>query len=279
MKLGSINSSISLFKKGTTSGGSRSFFFFKKKLPLIIKIRKLMIKNKNNSGRNNTGSIVVNTRKSTNKNYSKPTLNYKFRTLKISFVANFVLLPKVNKLISLVILSCGSVTFLQATATHELFSLTRFKSAFKKKWDFQAKDTIFSNYTIFKYSFFTLGLLPKNKPISLIESLPNKGIKYVRSTGSFGKTLKMNSLTGTALVKLPSGVKKVFSTYSIASLGNVALSAQKKCKVNKAGFLSNFGKKSKVRGVAKNPVDHPHGGRNKAIKYQRTPWGTTTKFK
>jgi ribosomal protein L2 len=28
-----------------------------------------------------------------------------------------------------------------------------------------------------------------------------------------------------------------------------------------------------------NPVDHPHGGRNKAIKYQRTPWGKTTKFK
>jgi ribosomal protein L2 len=28
-----------------------------------------------------------------------------------------------------------------------------------------------------------------------------------------------------------------------------------------------------------NPVDHPHGGRTKAIKYQRTPWGKTTKFK
>jgi len=128
-----------------------------------------------------------------------------------------------------------------------------------------------SSYTIFKYNFFVLGSLPKNKSISLIEPLPNKGIKYVRSTGSSAKTLKMNSLTGTALVKLPSGVKKVFSTYSIASLGSVALPNQKKCKVNKAGFLSNFGKKSKVRGVAKNPVDHPHGGRNKAIKYQRTP--------
>lgn len=72
-------------------------------------------------------------------------------------------------------------------------------------------------------------------------------------------------------MKLPSGVKKVFSTYAIASLGSVALPNQKKCKVNKAGFFSNLGKKSKVRGVAKNPVDHPHGGRNKAIRYQRTP--------
>ena len=279
MKLASINSNLTLIKKGTTSGGSRNFFIFKKKLPLILKSKKLMIKIKSNSGRNNTGSVVVNTRKSRNKNNSQPNLNYKFRALKINFVANFILLPKINKLVSLVMLSCGSITFLQASTTHELFTLTRFKSIFKKKWDFKINETILSNYTIFKYNFFTLGHLPKNKPISLIEPLPNKGVKYVRSTGSSAKTLKMNSLTGTALVKLPSGVKKVFSTYSIASFGNVALPNQKKCKVNKAGFLSNFGKKSKVRGVAKNPVDHPHGGRNKAIKYQRTPWGTTTKFK
>merc|ERR1712054_151438 len=106
-----------------------------------------------------------------------------------------------------------------------------------------------SSYITFKHNFFTLGHLPKNKSISLIEPLPNNGVKYVRSTGSSAKTLKMNSLTGTALVKLPSGVKKVFSTYSIASLGNVALPNQKKCKINKAGFLTNFGKKSKVRGV------------------------------
>ena len=32
-----------------------------------------------------------------------------------------------------------------------------------------------------------------------------------------------------------------------------------------------LGKKPKVRGVAKNPIDHPHGGRTKAIKYPRTP--------
>ena len=133
MKLGSINSNITLFKKGTTSGGSRNFFLFKKKLPLIMKIKRLIIKRKNNSGRNNTGSIVLNTRKSHNKNFPKPNLNYNFRTLKINFVANFILIPKINKLISLIILSCGSITFLQASTTHELFILTRFKSIFRKK--------------------------------------------------------------------------------------------------------------------------------------------------
>lgn len=271
MRLNSINSNITLVKKGVTSGGSRIFFAFEKKLPLKLKTKKLMIKLKYNAGRNNTGSVVLNTRKTQCKNFSRPNINNKFRTLKINFIANFVFIPKQNKLVSLVILSCGSITFIQASSAHELFTLARFKSIIRRKWDFKLKDTIISQHTILRNNFYTLGLLPKNRPIALIEPLPNKGVKYVKSTGSSAKTIKMNSLTGTALVKLPSGVKKVFSTYSIASLGGVALPNQKKRKVNKAGFLSNFGKKSRVRGVAKNPVDHPHGGRNKAIKYQRTP--------
>jgi len=51
----------------------------------------------------------------------------------------------------------------------------------------------------------------------------------------------------------------------------VSLPEQRKCVQNKAGFGKRFGKKSVVRGVAKNPIDHPHGGRAKAIRYQRTP--------
>lgn len=119
--------------------------------------------------------------------------------------------------------------------------------------------------------FFVLGQLPKNKPVSLLEPLPTRGVVYVRSSGSAASILKMNSLTGTALLKLPSGVKKVLSTYSIGSLGSVSLIEKKKCHNTKAGFYKNRGKSSMVRGVAKNPVDHPHGGRAKAIRYQRTP--------
>ena len=40
---------------------------------------------------------------------------------------------------------------------------------------------------------------------------------------------------------------------------------------NKAGYYSRYGKKPINRGVARNPVDHPHGGRAKSVKYQRTP--------
>jgi large subunit ribosomal protein L2 len=47
----------------------------------------------------------------------------------------------------------------------------------------------------------------------------------------------------------------------------------------RSGYWRNFGLKPHVRGVARNPVDHPHGGRAKSIKYPRTPWGKTTKYK
>jgi hypothetical protein len=133
MKLGSIDSNISLFKKGTTSGGSRAFFNFKNTLPLNLKFKKLMLKNKYNAGRNNTGKMVLNTRKTQSKNFPKPNLNTKFRTLRICFVANFIFIPKRNKLASLIILSCGSVTFLQTSTPHELFTLTRFKSVMRRK--------------------------------------------------------------------------------------------------------------------------------------------------
>jgi large subunit ribosomal protein L2 len=113
--------------------------------------------------------------------------------------------------------------------------------------------------------------LPKNKPVSLVELIPYKGVQYIRSLGSFGILLKMDLRINTALIKLPSGVRKVVSTRALGSTGAVALPINKNFKNNLAGFRKNKGFKSIVRGVAMNPVDHPHGGRAKAIKYQRTP--------
>jgi large subunit ribosomal protein L2 len=62
-------------------------------------------------------------------------------------------------------------------------------------------------------------------------------------------------------------------------LGRISISENKNFLNGKAGYWRSFGFKSLVRGVAMNPVDHPHGGRTKSVKYQRTPWGKTTKFK
>jgi large subunit ribosomal protein L2 len=104
-----------------------------------------------------------------------------------------------------------------------------------------------------------------------LELIPKKGIQYARSSGSHAKILNINTSHHATLVKLPSGVKKYFSIYSIALPAASALQLKEKLSNCKSGFWRILGKKSKVRGVAKNPIDHPHGGRTKAIKYPRTP--------
>ena len=73
------------------------------------------------------------------------------------------------------------------------------------------------------------------------------------------------------MVYLPSGVRKIVSIFSLALPGRSACFEKRLIRNTKAGFRKRFGFKSIVRGVAMNPVDHPHGGRTKAIKYPRTP--------
>jgi large subunit ribosomal protein L2 len=126
---------------------------------------------------------------------------------------------------------------------------------------------------------FFLSQLPLYKPLSFLEIYPKKGSQYSQSAGSKSFLVKIDLKSSTALVKLPSGVHKIFSPYTNGFIGPAPLNSSLLKTQSNAGFFKKTGKKSLSRGVAKNPVDHPHGGRNKAIKYQRTPWGKTTKFK
>jgi len=124
-----------------------------------------------------------------------------------------------------------------------------------------------------------IGQFKRLSYISLIEFHPGVGAQYCRSAGTGSRIIKFDHIVHTALIQLPSKVKKIISYYSIAFKGKVALKASLYCTSNKAGYWRNFGFKPIVRGVAMNPVDHPHGGRTKSVRYPRTPWGKTTKFK
>jgi len=72
--------------------------------------------------------------------------------------------------------------------------------------------------------------------ISLLELTPGLGIQYVRSSGSSAKLVHFDLNQHTALIKLPSGVRKLFSIYSLASLGAVSLSEKKYVTNTKAGY-------------------------------------------
>lgn len=154
------------------------------------------------------------------------------------------------------------------------------------------RKTIAPNPRIFGHSFFRCGRnLPSiHNTISYIDKLDSKtpicfisktrftDILFTRSNFTNSYIVIKNRTKITALIKLASGVKKLLSLFATAQQTGRFFKNQSEVKTNFKN-LRRLGFKSTVRGVAMNPVDHPHGGRTKTIRYPRTPWGRTTKFK
>jgi ribosomal protein L2 len=120
-------------------------------------------------------------------------------------------------------------------------------------------------------SVYYIYMVKKGMFVQLIEDTQTGLIKYARAYGSYAKLISINFTLQTVLIELPSKARKLFLLNTLVYKMPLVKINQLPIMVNKAGFNKNFGLKSKVRGVAKNPVDHPHGGRTKTIKYPRTP--------
>lgn len=92
-----------------------------------------------------------------------------------------------------------------------------------------------------------------------VEAMPGKGGTYARSAGNYALLISKSS-SGLVTIKLPSGELKQLSQYCSATLGIVANIQKHMQKRKNAGYSRHIGKRPTVRGVAMNPVDHPHGG-------------------
>lgn len=263
----------------SSSGASRIRTTYFNHFPLNMKYKHLTSRFLWKAGRSRRGTRILRTRGSVNLKRSHLSINYSFRYKSVSIISGFFFLPFQRKLVSLVYTASGYVTYIPTTTTHFLFTLSRMYKSHPAKLKKYFENRYYYPLSLIRQGFFLLSQLPKHKPISLTELSPGRGVQYIRSSGCSGKMIKKDWWTHQSLIKLPSGVRKIFSVHSIGSNGKVALAAKKRFRNPKAGYRVNFGFKSIVRGVAMNPVDHPHGGRTKAIKYPRTPWGKTTKFK
>ena len=260
---------LSLKSIYTTSNGSRRRRVFKLNWYSRWFHNSLCYRKISHGGRStNTGKIIVYSKGSLKKRIKLINIRYDIRFIDPVFLASITFIPAVNKLVNLLVLDSGSYFYFPSRTKSKMFTLTTLGSSFTRK------------LASFKWNFSSfLCRLKPFKKISNLELTPGKGIQYARSAGSYGKMLSLNFRRHVALVKLPSGVKKYFSIYSIALPDSCTLQLKKKRRIRQSGFYQCLGSKVKVRGVAKNPVDHPHGGRTKSIKYPRTPWGKTTKFK
>jgi large subunit ribosomal protein L2 len=119
-------------------------------------------------------------------------------------------------------------------------------------------DVIYNNTTEIKTgNILQLKNIPIGSIISNIELYPNNGSKFSRSSGTFCQLIQKIK-NKYALIKLPSNKVRKISLNCKAILGkNLNIPLKKK---KKAGFSRWLGIRPSVRGVAMNPIDHPHGG-------------------
>lgn len=135
-------------------------------------------------------------------------------------------------------------------------------------------------------NFLSLVFVPLGSLVNGVSFFFDGPSKIARSGGTSVQLLKR--FLDYSLIRLPSGEERLVGLSNFCSVGALSGSVNKLYKLNKAGDNIFKGRKPVVRGVAKNPVDHPHGGgegRTTAGQPSVTPWGvytkgvrTTTKF-
>ncbi|WP_084201327.1 50S ribosomal protein L2 [Geobacter pickeringii] len=123
-----------------------------------------------------------------------------------------------------------------------------------------------------------LRAIPLGTIIHNIELKIGKGGQLARSAGTFAQLMAKEGKY--AQVKLPSGEVRMVLLDCIATIGQVGNLDHENVSLGKAGRSRWLGRRPKVRGVAMNPVDHPHGGgegRTSGGRHPVTPWGIPTK--
>ncbi|OFV94815.1 MAG: 50S ribosomal protein L2 [Acidobacteria bacterium RIFCSPLOWO2_12_FULL_54_10] len=120
--------------------------------------------------------------------------------------------------------------------------------------------------------------IPVGTTIHNIELRPGKGAQIVRSAGAAAQLVSKEGAM--ALVKLPSGEVRKILMDCMATIGQVGNIEHENISVGKAGRKRWMGIRPTVRGVAMNPVDHPHGGgegKTSEGGTPTTPWGQPTR--
>jgi large subunit ribosomal protein L2 len=122
-----------------------------------------------------------------------------------------------------------------------------------------------------------LKFIPVGTVVHNVELKIGKGGQLVRSAGSGAQLMAKEG--SYALLKMPSGELRHILAECRATVGQVGNADQENISWGKAGRMRWLGWRPTTRGIAKNPVDHPHGGGEGRSKgnHPMTPWGKPTK--
>jgi len=241
-----------------------------------LKLKKSLIKkNKKSFGRNNTGKITVAYRKSGHKRlYRQINFNKSLKTNGIIIGIEYD--PNRSAFISKIMKKAKNKTqnkFYYEIANEQsnvFFQIKKIKPELKP-------NSLYNFGKTFHIKNLNIGDF-----ISNIEKWPNRGAIFARSAGSYAQILDVmeNNKNNLVKIQLPSKEHYYIFGGSKVTLGQVCNKFHKHLSKWKAGVSSRMGKCSRTRGVAKNPVDHPHGGGEGKTSTGRppvTPKGLLTK--
>jgi large subunit ribosomal protein L2 len=125
-----------------------------------------------------------------------------------------------------------------------------------------------------------LANMPVGTIVHNVEMKPGKGGQIARSAGTYVQLVGKDQ--GMAQLKLSSGEVRMVRSDCLATIGAVSNPDQQNINYGKAGRMRWLGFRPVTRGVAMNPIDHPHGGgegRTSGGRHPVTPWGKPTKGK
>jgi large subunit ribosomal protein L8e len=130
-----------------------------------------------------------------------------------------------------------------------------------------------------------LSMMPEGTLVCNLEQTVGDRGCLIRSSGNYGVIVAHNPENNISRIKMPSGFKKTINSRCRAVIGQISGSGRIEKPKLKAGvtFLQKLAKRKnwpRSRGVAMNPVDHPHGGgegRTSGGRHPSTPWGIPTK--
>jgi large subunit ribosomal protein L2 len=239
----------------------------KRNLLSSYKVNKLFVSLKKSSGRNNTGRITVRHHGGGYRNiyrkidFKRNILNVPAKIYSVEYDSNR------TSFISLISYSNGIFCYILSTQFNLKNNLFVYNYNSKVSY-YHIGD---SNFLL----FFSNGSLIHN-----IESTPGKGGLFSRSAGTY--SVLINGDTKHTKIKISSGKIIQLSSYCRASIGKISNSSYRDVNLGKAGRSRWLGIRPNVRGVAMNPIDHPHGGgegkkTGRASPY--TSWGKMQKTK
>jgi large subunit ribosomal protein L2 len=123
-----------------------------------------------------------------------------------------------------------------------------------------------------------VGQMPVGTIVHNVELKPGKGGQLARAAGTFVQVVGRDK--GMVIIRLNSGEQRYVRSDCMATVGAVSNPDNSNTNLGKAGRNRWLGHRPLTRGVAKNPVDHPHGGgegRTSGGRHPVTPWGKPTK--